>query len=315
MEEIRLFFETTAYIFNVITLGVIVWYLRKSLTSFQDGLKKALLDVQKKQQSDYIKALKEQRLGGATEQDNLDQLAEPIRSLQDVTQKLDNLHSISNTHAKYDGLVATYNGLCAQYIGIEDEVSRVKAEKDNLESDQSRVKAELTEVTIKNQDLVRRLDDAKLQISGYMACLPIEKVDRIYRELEKQCSGMSGSPLSIQYIYSRLAVIVAIGNLEMDADEKQIMLRDAFSDFDKAVYARFMYNKELLRALRSFFEHELMPILEGTLKFRWPNTGDALNLEEHRQEQENGLGIITEVKTAILYTGSGALMQKAVVRT
>lgn len=193
--------------------------------------------------------------------------------------------------------------------------ARLVSEKAALEKDALALKQQLSQtretlarLECDHQVLSRRLD-------SFIECLPAEGVDRIYRAITIRCPLAEIGEANRHYLFSSLAILVAAGQLQEKPEDKRIRLRDAFDAFDGSLYARFASAKTLLATLRVCFEAELAPLLQGTLIFRWPAVGDAFESTLHKKEQENGLSIITEVKSAVVHSTSGVLIHKAIVVT
>lgn len=239
---------------------------------------------------------------------NLEELANTKNELKIGIQNLDDLYRVSATIEERDSLKEklseekkAFETQSAEKKEIEEQLDRVQEEKKSCETELAEKQCEVT--------------DFERQTKEYEECLPVVGVAPMYREIKTKCGFSDDDQPKLHYIFSRLAVLVAVKNLTVDASDKSVMFRDAFNAFDQAVYAHFRDNAELLQQLRGCFEAELNPLLHESLRFCWPHPNDTLDLKEHKPDLENGEGIIKEVRSAVLYTGSGELIQNAVVLT
>lgn len=333
--------EICAYIVTMVTLVTIVWLLALHFAQIKDSLK-TNSDLLKRYFSSLdgvIKWLNSLQHSKGSIDVDLSQLTEPINRLNEISQRLDDLYQLSHIKNEKNRLEGENTQLTNQIGYLETNCLTFQEQIDKLNqelADKIKIKQDLDHVTMKSnrlesslkerekkwnelkdatKNIREELKDFRGRIERYEEYLPVSLIDQICREVTNQINKENLASSSLHYMYSRLAVLLAINNLKIEADEKSVMLRDAFDDFDKAMYAQFMGKKNTLQLLRALWEKELTKILDGVLRFRWPKVGDALDLHEHRQETENGKAIIKDVKTAILFSGSGSLIQKAVVIT
>lgn len=195
-----------------------------------------------------------------------------------------------------------------------ETVSRLEGEIEKAIEQCGAVSKQLTDLRVAHDPLVAERDSLFGQVQRLMTCLPVVEVEQIYCAVRDQGS-IPETDVSLRYIFSRIAVLAAIRALEVNESDKPIMLRDAFNSFDMDLYARFKNDKTLLRALRDCFSEALKPLLAGYIAFEWPTPDSELDLKKHKPEVENGLGVIREVKSAVLFTGAGSVSAKAVVLT
>lgn len=248
-------------------------------------------------------------------------LEKPLCDLQNVTETLDELREKA---ANYDQLAdkfaarnQAYDELAAEIDVERNTVAALKTEISNAIADLAQTKNALANKSCECARVTDEFAASQLKLRQFKACLPVESVERIYRAVTEECAISDTGKTNLTYVCSRLAVLIATELLEVETEDKKVMIRDAFFSFDTALYTRFMTSddKDLLASLRSRFERELKPLLAMYVTFHWPRVGEALDLKEHKQDPENGLGVITEVKSAILYSSSGALISRALVRT
>jgi hypothetical protein len=340
--------EMSAYLVTMGVLVTLVWIFPRYFTEIECFLKENFVALKRQiaELSANINLLRTQQLSRGSGDVNSNPFPESINRLNEISQRLEQLHQLPTIKAEKDRLADVNSQLnteiehlragCQRWgnkaneLRREDEILKTKLadtekikqeldhitlERNTLEADYKKTENERDELKSANEDNLGKLNEFRGRTERYEEYLPVGIVDRVCREVTNKIDKREVNSSSLHYIYSRLAVLLAINNLKIEAVEKGVMLRDAFFDFDKAVFAQFMGDKNTLQLLRDLFEKELTAILDGSIKFRWPKVGAALELDQHRQETENGMAIIKEVKTAILYSGSGSLIQKSVVIT
>ena len=268
------------------------------------------------------------------------QLKEAIAGLKELQRKADDFDKVKGSLDEY---VKAYDNVC-QSLALEQQASatlrsergdlhqkwmardseckaateaiaRLEREKALEIANRDAVAKELAGLQASYDPLVAERNGLRGNMQCLTACLPVEDAECIYRAAMEQCAVPESAAANLRYLFSRLAVLASTRSLDVDASDKPILLRDAFNAFDMDLYARFKNDKALLQKLRNCFSEALKPLLAGAIAFEWPAPGDNLNLAKHKQETENGGEIIRDVKSAALFTGSGAVIAKAVVLT
>lgn len=259
------------------------------------------------------------------------QVKDSIRALQEIPQQqvkiqLSELTELHKKAADCDKARSDHRDCFEAYEKASNEL---EIERQKRESELRAAKEEIAqlekakeEALVQNESLksaVATVEAERNELRSHSqrlaASLPVADIERIYCAVMDNCAVTDTDASNLRYVFSQIAVLAATRSLDIDPGDKPILLRDAFNAFDLALYARFKREKDRLQSLREGFSDLLKPLLAGALVFEWPAPGNDLDLKRHKQEEENGLGVIREVKSAVLFTNSGAVIAKAVVLT
>jgi len=189
----------------------------------------------------------------------------------------------------------------------------IKESKGSLE----RIQGELKDARTKYEILKAEHAGACARLKNINVWLPVVQLEEVFENIGDK-SGLLNREAAgnLNLVYSRLAVLLAaLSSDDGDALNKTVLIRDTFNDFDSVLNVQLFRHQESLGAVRVAFEEVLKPMLAKYVTFRWPRVGEALDLKCHAPEEDNGKGVLTAVKSAVLHTTSGDLIQKASVLT